>query len=157
MSSGGIIILRADGRQEIQPDSITLAQATEPILQGDLVNTYPSGGVRSVRKASANAIYTILGIPTRTANGFAMDAAPTGTEVIRIQEPDAENSNAKSTSNPLVIIDIGMPVYLSEITPGEVTVISPTGVQDEVSQPVGIVDDITTISWQRGIPIKINV
>lgn len=117
-------------------EDVKLIVASENLAAGDLVNIWSNAGVSNVRKADATAV-------GKLDDGYVLQAVTAGSQA-RVY--------FDGTNNALTGLSSGTPYYLSDSTPGGVSLNPPTGAGKVVRQ-IGKAMSATELTYQPERPI----
>lgn len=105
--------------------------AFENLAAGDYINLYYTGGTVQARKANATDA-------TLPAHGYVLSGVSTGNSV----DVYADGFNSQIPQGSLTTADIGKRVFLSDTTPGGVTLTAPTSTTGRLVQCLGVIFSI---------------
>jgi hypothetical protein len=136
-SSGKVIALDSTGRLDVSVfpvgmgAEVQLIVASEALTAGSFVNIWSNSGVANVRKADASTTGKI-------ADGFVLSAVTSGA-IATVFAPSQTNTQ-------LVGLTPGAQYWLSDTTPGGVTLVPPTG-SGKTVQPLGKAASATQMTF----------
>jgi hypothetical protein len=137
VDDGKIVALDSTGRLDTSVMPVGMGaetksiQASEALSAGDLVNIWNSAGSARVRKADASAA-------GKEANGFVLSSVSNGASATVYLE---------GTVTGLGGLVVGERMFLSDITPGAVVNVAPTGT-NKVVQYVGTAVSASEFSFE---------